>query len=84
MASLNHVCGVFKVSRVAVVAGGGADGGAREQRGTARGSERTHREAALPADPGGGAGEPPQAGQNHHDERGRMGDLLKTLLLFTA
>lgn len=68
------MCGVLNVFCVAVAAGGGADRGAREQRGTARGSERTHREAALPADPRGGTGEPPQTGQNRHDgERREVG-----------
>lgn len=73
--------GVFKVSNVALVAGGGADGGAREQRSPARGSERAHREATLPADPRGGTGEPPQAGQNLHDE-GREGGRGVTFPVF--
>lgn len=44
-------------------AGDDAERGEGEQRGSEGGSERADREAALPADPGGGAGESAQTGE---------------------
>lgn len=48
---------------VSCPAGDGAERGEGEQRGSERSSERADREAALPADPGGGAGGSAQTGE---------------------
>lgn len=55
-----------------VPAGGGAERGEGEQRGSEGGSERADREAALPADPGGGAGESAQTGELLHSAFGAV------------
>lgn len=47
----------------AAPAGGGAERGEGEQRGSEGSAERADGEAALHADPGGGAGESAQAGE---------------------
>lgn len=47
----------------AAPAGGGAERGEGEQRGSEGSAERADGEAALPADPGGGAGESAQTGE---------------------
>lgn len=53
-------------SFVSCLAGDRAERGEGEQRGSQRSSERADREAALPADPGGGAGQSAQTGELQH------------------
>ena len=54
---------------VSSLAGDSADRGEGEQRGSERSSGRAGGEAALPADPGGGAGESAQTGEPLHLKR---------------
>lgn len=71
---LNSSCSPVHAFHVSVYvvsspAGDCAERGEGEQRGSERSSERADREAALPADPGGGAGEPAQTGELLHLRR---------------